>query len=443
MALTTHPYKGARDFYPEDKRLQNYIFGKLRETCERFGYEEYDAPVLEPTDLYLAKGNQEIIDEQTYTFKDRGDRSVTMRTEMTPTLSRMVAARRQELAYPLRWYSIPNLWRYERPQKGRLREFWQLNADIFGVQGVEADQEIILLADQIMKNLGAKPEVYSIRLNSRKLMDYIFGEYMGLDEVQRASFARLIDRMHKIDRVDFVAQADALCSPSQREQGAVERLLEFLAATHFSELPDEVQHHESIVQLQHLMHMLESSGVSNAVFDPSLMRGFDYYTDIVFEVFDTDPENNRSMFGGGRYDGLVVLFGVEPVATVGFGMGDAVLTEFLKGHGLLPDLQTKTDVYAVVVGEVLERAQKPIQELRNMGLNVAVDLSGRKIGDQFKTADKKGIEYVLIIGEQELNDQQYTLKNLVSGDEEKHGLDRIVSIVLDRRHNHHHDDEEL
>jgi histidyl-tRNA synthetase len=390
--------------------------------------------VLEPTDLYLAKGNQEIIDEQTYTFKDRGDRSVTMRTEMTPTLSRMVAGKRQELAYPLRWYSIPNLWRYERPQKGRLREFWQLNADIFGVIGIAAELEIINLADELLKSLGAKPDMYTIKLNSRKFMDFVLGDYMGLDEVQRASFNRLIDRKQKIDRAAFIAQADALCSPSQREAGAVEQLLDVLAATRFTELPQAVQNHESITELQHLLAQLEAGGVTNAVFDPSLMRGFDYYTDIVFEVFDTDPDNNRSMFGGGRYDGLVGLFGVEPVATVGFGMGDAVLTEFLKGHNLLPELHSTTDVYVAVVGDVLAKAQKPIQDLRGMGVNIAVDLSGRKLGDQIKAADKNGIAYVLIVGEQEMADEQFTLKNLHTGAEEKHGLERIVSIVKDRRH---------
>ena len=151
MTLSTQSYKGARDFYPEDKRLQKYIFSKMREVCEQFGYEEYDAPILEPTELFLAKGNQEIIDEQTYTFDDRGQRSVTVRTEMTPSVSRMVAGRRQELAYPVRWYSIPELWRYERMQRGRLRQFWQLNVDIFGIDGVEAEHELIVLADAILK----------------------------------------------------------------------------------------------------------------------------------------------------------------------------------------------------------------------------------------------------------------------------------------------------
>ena len=157
MALSTQPYKGARDFYPEDKRLQKFMFAKLREVCERFGYEEYDAPILEPTELFASKTSDEIVNEQTYTFTDRGERSVTIRTEMTPSVSRMVAGRRQELAYPLRWYSTPNLWRYERPQRGRLREFWQPNVDVFGLAGIEAEHEVILLADQVLRAFGAKP----------------------------------------------------------------------------------------------------------------------------------------------------------------------------------------------------------------------------------------------------------------------------------------------
>jgi histidyl-tRNA synthetase len=179
---------------------------------------------------------------------------------------------------------------------------------------------------------------------------------------------------------------------------------------------------------------LERAGVDNAVFDPTLMRGFDYYTDVVFEVFDTDPDNNRSMCGGGRYDGLVAAFGVEPVPTVGYAMGDAVLLEFLKGHDLLPKLHPETNAYVILTGDVFQAAQKPIAELREMGLNLAVDLSGKKIGDQFKTADKKGITYAIIIGEKELESGQFTLKNLHTGEEEKHGLQRIVSIVKDRRH---------
>lgn len=184
MSLSTQPYKGARDFYPEDKRLQEWIFNKWRNVVESFGYEEYDAPMLEPTELYASKTSDEIVNEQTYSFTDRGNRQVTIRTEMTPSVSRMVAGKRQELAYPLRWYSIPNLWRYERPQRGRLREFWQLNVDLFGIGNLSADFEMIQLSHEIMKSFGAKPRMYEIHINSRKLVNYLLQGYLGMDEVQ-------------------------------------------------------------------------------------------------------------------------------------------------------------------------------------------------------------------------------------------------------------------
>lgn len=433
MALSTQPYKGARDFYPEDKRLQKFMFSSLRKTVERYGYEEYDAPILESLDLYLAKTGEEIVNEQTYAFQDRGGRNVVIRPEMTPTVSRMVAAKRQELSYPLRWYSIPNLWRYERPQRGRLREHWQLNVDIFGLADTQAEVEIISIANQIFKDFGAKPDMYEIRLNSRVFMNYVLRDYLALDEVEAHSIAKLIDRMHKLDKSAFIAQADAAITPAKREQGTVEKLLDVLHAKRFTALPQQLQEHESVATLKTMIEQLANNGIKNAVFDVTLMRGFDYYTDVVFEVFDTDPENNRSMMGGGRYDGLVGLFGVEPVPTVGFGLGDATLANFLESHHLLPEVNSETQVYVAVVGDIAEQVAAPINELREMGLNIAVGAYGRKMGDHFKTAEKKGVSYVLIIGQQELTDEQYTIKHLQSGQEEKHSLARIVSMVQDHR----------
>jgi len=433
MALSTQPYKGARDFYPEDKRVQKYLFGKLRQVAERYGYEEYDAPILESVELYLAKSGAEIVNEQTYAFTDRGGREVVIRPEMTPTVSRMVAAKRQELSYPLRWYSIPNLWRYERPQRGRLREHWQLNVDVFGLLGIEAETELVQMADAIYKSFGAKPAMYEIRLNSRRLMDYVLQEYLGLTEVEVYSMAKLIDRMHKLDRSEFIALADAICSPAQREAGVVEKLLIVLDTKTLSALPLALREHDSVVALQGLLAALEDSGVSNVCFDVTIMRGFDYYTDIVFEVFDTHPDNNRAMMGGGRYDGLVGLFGVDPVPTVGFGLGDVTLANFIELHGLLPKLASETDVYIATIGEIAAGATHAIAELREMGLNVAVGLVGRKLADHFKIAEKKRIHYVVIIGEQELADEQFTLKNLSTTESQKHSLQRIVSIVKDYR----------
>ncbi|HSH18593.1 MAG TPA: histidine--tRNA ligase [Candidatus Saccharimonadales bacterium] len=433
MPLSTQPYKGARDFYPEDKRIQKYMFDVMRRTVEKFGYEEYDAPILEPLELYLAKTGEEIVNEQTYAFEDRGGRKVAIRPEMTPTVSRMVAAKRQELAYPLRWYSIPNLWRYERPQRGRLREHWQLNVDLFGLSGIEAEFEIILLVDNILKAFGAKRSMYAIKLNSRRFTDYVLQEYVGLDTVQTYSMSKLIDRMHKMDELEFMAQLDAICTPFQREAGAVDKLQQILRARTIAELPAEVRAHESLGRINYLLDALAQTGIVNAEFDATLMRGFDYYTDVVFEVFDKHPDNNRSLFGGGRYDGLVGLFGVEPVPTIGFGMGDVTLQNFLEIHELLPKLHTGTNLYVVLVGDVFLAAQKPIAELRATGLNLAVDTTGRKIGAQIQTAEKKGIHYVLFIGEQEIAEERYGLKNLQTGAEEKHGISRLITVVKDYR----------
>lgn len=433
MTLSTQPYKGARDFYPEDKRIQKYMFGVMRKVAERFGYEEYDAPIVEPIELYLAKTGDEIVHEQTYVFEDRGGRTVTLRPEMTPTVSRMVAGKRQELPYPLRWYSIPNLWRYERPQRGRLREHWQLNVDVFGLEGLTAEAEAIQVADAILKEFGATHDMYTIKLNSRKLMDYIMGTYLDLAPVQMHTLAKLIDRMHKMPPDAFAAEADALFTPSQREAGASNKLIGLLKIKQIDHLPEVIRNHESIKQLQELMTTLQGAHITNAIFDITLMRGFDYYTDIVFEVFDKHPENNRSMFGGGRYDGLVALFGVEPVPTVGFGMGDVTLRNFLEGHDLLPQLRSETDVYVVLIGDVYLKAQATIQNLRDMGLNVAVDTTGRKPDKQIKTAVKKGIHYALFIGEKELESEQYEIRNLLTSKSEIHSASRIVSIVRDYR----------
>lgn len=433
MSLSTQPYKGARDFYPPDKRLQKWMFGQWRTVVEKFGYEEYDAPLLEPTELYASKTSDEIVNEQTYSFTDRGGREVTIRPEMTPTVSRMVAGQRQELAYPLRLYSIPNLWRYERPQRGRLREHWQLNVDLFGVESIAADFEMLQISSAIMKQFDAKNSMYKIKINSRQLINYLLNNYLQLDEVQAQTMIHLVDKMHKLDQAEFTAKLGAILSPTQRSEGVEEKLLQVLSLKTLADLPDQLHGHPSVKQLNHLLELCADNGIANVEFDISLMRGFDYYTDIVFEVFDTHPENNRSMFGGGRYDGLVGLFGVEPVPTVGFGMGDATLYNFLLLHELLPKLPVEADVYGVLIGDVFDKAQKAASSLRDNGVKIALDSSNRKIDKQIKSAVKKGIRYALFIGEQELESGQYAIKDLQTGEEHSHSIDRLVSIIKDHR----------
>lgn len=433
MSLSTQPIKGARDFYPEEMRLQKYIFGVWRSVCERFGYEEYDAPILEPTDLYLTKGNEEIIADQTYSFTDRGGRNLTLRTEMTPSVSRMVAAKRQELGYPLRLYSIPQCWRYERMQRGRGREFYQLNVDVFGGGDLPDDLEVIQVADAIMQAFKAKRDMYIIQINSRKLTKFVFWEQLGIRDTQYETLVRLIDKLEKMDRAEFIGLLDGVLTEAQRNDGLNEQIMAFLETKSLEELPEKVRSSEEVEEIQSLLGHLKDLKITNAQFVPSLMRGFDYYTNITFEVVDTNPDNSRSMFGGGRYDGLVGMFGVEPVPTVGFGMGDITLRNFLETHKLLPEFNPVTDVYVAFIGVDTVAGQRVASELREMGLNVAVDTTGRKLDKQIRSAAKLGIKHVMFVGQQEIDSEQFSLKNLVTGQEEKHSLQRIVSTVKDHR----------
>ncbi len=432
MSLSPQPYKGARDFYPEDKRLHKYVLGVLRQVVESYGYQEYDAPLLEPTELYISKTSEEIVSEQTYSFTDRGGRNVTIRPEMTPSVSRMVAGRRQELAYPARWYSIPNLWRYERPQRGRLREHYQLNVDVFGIEDLSADHEIILVADSVLQAFGAKRSSYEIRVNSRMLMNWVMIEYLRMEFGQAAAFTRLIDRLDRLSAKDFAGAAQALLTPVQRDSDILQRLLAILKVKRLAELPLETQQHPAVGELSRLLGLLNEAGVENVVFDPALARGFDYYTNIVFEVFDKHPDNNRSMFGGGRYDGLVAEFGVEPVPTVGFGMGDVTLLNFLETHKLLPPVAVETDAVVILVGEVYDRAQKALASFREEGLRIAVDSTKRKTDAKLRSAAKANAPYVVFIGEDELATGRFKLKNMDSGEENELSLERLVAKVAPR-----------
>ena len=380
--LSTSPYKGTRDYYPEDLALRNYVFSKWREVCNSFGYEEYDASVLEPLELYASKTSEEIVSQQTFSFEDRGGRKVTLRPEMTPTLSRMVASRRQELGYPLRLFSIPNCFRYERMQRGRTREFWQLNVDLFGVAGIEGELEIAQVMDRTLKVFGATPDMYEIRVNSRKSLNAMIEAAKPKQDVN--SVLRVVDAIDKLSTEEFALKlSEVLKDPKS--------LIEALK----SNQPNE--------ELETLIQKADKLGIK-LKYSPELARGFDYYTDIVFEVFDKNPENNRSMFGGGRYDGLVKTFGAEAVPTIGFGMGDAPLYNFLEVNNLIPKVKLKTDVMLIPITEDdLENVNDVANQLRSEGKNVAIDYDiTRKFDKRMKSAQKLKIPQIATIENGEL-----------------------------------------
>lgn len=440
--LSPQAYKGTRDYYPADKRVQNYIFNVWKRVVMRYGYEEYSAPMLEPLEVYTAKSGEELASEQTYTFTDRGDRTVAIRPEMTPSVSRMIAARRQELAYPARWFSIANFMRYERPQRGREREFWQLNADIFGASGVMAEAETIAIGAEIMKEFDAKDDMYVIKINNRKVINFMMAQYLGLDAVQAQLMIRLFDRKDKIANEEFRDQAIDIFGDQIAQEG-LRKISLLLSAKSMGELPESIRESSAVREVQELFTLLERAGIKNAIFDITLMRGFDYYTGMVFEFFDMHPENRRSMFGGGRYDGLVGLFGAEPLSAVGFAIGSTTTELFLRAHNLLPKLPSTTEVYIVVLGDALNGAMKFASNLRAEGVNTELDFTGRKLDKQLKTAIKKEIPFMVFIGEEELSSEIYSFKDTASSGEQKLSFERIVSSVKDRRRKHVNEFDEL
>lgn len=431
--LSKQPYKGTRDYYPEDKRLQNYIFQTWRQVVESYGYEEYGAPILEPLEIYAAKSGADLVNDETYRFIDRGDREVAIRPEMTPTVARMIAARQQETPYPARWYSIANFMRYERPQKGREREFWQLNVDIFGVENLQADAEIITIADQILRAFKAKPSMYTIKINHRRLVDFMMKDFLGLDIVQSQLMMKLFDKKDKISAHDFRDKAIEIFEPEQADKG-LKKIASLFGAETIRDLPQEIRDNPVFEELSQLSRLLDNAGVKSMRLDISLMRGLDYYNGVVFEVFDNHPDNNRAMFGGGRYDGLTTVFGGENIPVTGFAPGASTAEEFLRAHKLLPDLHSMTEVYVVVIGENnIQPALKLAEDLRREKVRVEVDISLKKAEKQIKTALKKTIPYILFVGEEEVKTRLYTLKNTKHSKEEKLSFERIVSIVKDER----------
>lgn len=425
--LSTESYKGVRDFYPDEMYIHNYILDTMATAVERFGYVGYSASVLEYSELYEAKSGEEIIHEQTYSFTDRGDRRVTLRPEMTPTIARMIAAHKRELAFPLRWYSIPNLFRYERPQRGRLREHWQLNVDLFGSDSVHADVEIITVAKSVMDEFDAHVGDYEIRVSSREILNHLFSHY-NLSRTESQSLTKLLDRMRKINIETFRSDLQEIL---KEKQNLWEIFFDSLYEQNFDRLPSDIYEHESYRRLKKTIELLSASGIE-VIQDFSIVRGFDYYTGIVFEVFDTHPDNNRSMFGGGRYDDLLQIFGQDTLPAVGFGMGDVTMRDFLKTHNLLPDPVSPTDIYICVLDDHLYSFVESLaKELRKKDLNVAIDYTNKKVGDQIKIASKLGIPFTLCIGTNEKESNSFMIKNMKTGEETTcKSADDIASYIF-------------
>lgn len=414
--LSTQPYKGTRDFYPREMKLRNWFFGVMRRVLETAAFEEYNGPMLESLELYAAKSGEEIATKQTYNFTDRGDRRLALRPEMTPTVARMVAARMNDLVFPLKWFSIPNMYRYEAPQRGRLREFWQLNVDIFGCDTYEADLDCISSAIEIMRAFGADETMFTVHINNRRFFNDVIAAIAGTDGEGAKAVSKVIDRKNKVPRE--VYERDLTALGLQPEQIArIDALYGMTVEEATALCPDSV----GSAELINLFSMLKKAGLDRyCVFDFGIIRGLDYYTGTVFEVFDNAPENNRAMFGGGRYDNLVGLFVKNAkVSGVGYGMGDVTLENFLVTHNLVPDLSAdNAKVLVTRFDDVPYEAYLAlVADLHRAGIPSTLYLGAKKYGKQLEYAVKGGFTHTLTMGGNEYARHTVHLKNLATREE--------------------------
>jgi histidyl-tRNA synthetase len=422
--LSTQPYKGTRDFLPEEMSVRTQIFQTLFHVVELFGFRRYDGPILESAAIYEAKSGEEIANQQLYRLTDKGGRELALRPEMTPSVARIIARHAAEITFPARWYTHVNCHRYERPQRGRVREHWQLNVDIFGSEDVEAEVEIFDLVALLMDALGATNQMYVLRVNDRILVESALRNYVLVQEENLVNVSMVIDRWEKVDEESRHKTLQELGLNNEQ----VKRL-EHLTKMNLDEYC-EVAGQEATGRSRLATILREHLSEAPLKFDPLIIRAFNYYTSTVFEVFDTAPENRRSIFGGGRYDNLASLFTDRRIPGVGFGMGDVTTWNFLERHGLLPQPDLGPDVYLFCTKDSYRSTVRQItRELRKEGIRTAPALGTLGLKAGLKQADRYGSRYTVIIDEPEQREGFVLIKNMITSEQSKTPQDAVLSFM--------------
>lgn len=426
--LNKKPYKGTRDLFPPLMREREYLFQAMQKTAESFAYEPYDGPLLEEVSLFRAKSGEELINDQIYSFFDRGEREVAIRPEMTPTLARMMAQVHRELSKPVKWYSIPNLMRYERPQRGRLREHWQFNCDIFGATAHHGELEILQIVISLLKNFGASEEHFAIHINDRELVDNFFSTFKLADETVYKLY-KLVDQYKKLSEEKFNSQLELLL-PQTEHRDSFKKYLELDSIEDLKSWTSQLGFTNKGLIFS-LFDDLKNLDLEKYIqYDPSIVRGLDYYTGIVFETFDKHPDNRRAICGGGAYANLLQIFGEPALAGVGVGLGDVTLADFLRTHKLMPDL-SKPDISIYLASMEEDQAtslNSLALELRGKGHTVYQEYEVTKFKKLFPSAEKRGARYIGFIGEDEKKKQQIVIKKLGTKEQETYKLSEIRKI---------------
>jgi histidyl-tRNA synthetase len=402
--------------------VRTQVFGHLYDVIERYGFQRYDGPILESAEIYERKSGQEIADKQLYTLTDKSGRRLALRPEMTPTVARIIAGTAKSLQLPVRWYSHPNCHRYEAPQRGRVREHWQINVDIFGSESPNTEIEIFEIIHDMMAELGASKDMFEIRANDRNLLASALTDIVGVTQAQLPAVFALVDRWEKSVPEQLATAAGEIGLADKQFQ----KLTEIL--TSGESLLDELP--ESIKEASNLVKVLKTSAGELIRFDPMIVRGLAYYTSTVFEVFDTAPENRRALFGGGAYSDLAGMFTAQKIPGIGFGMGDVTLMDFLHTHGLAPEPRSEVDVVVVPVTEELSDVARTVAgTLRKAGLRTSIPLEPRKLGKELARADKVGARAVVIIGQEDWDAGNVTVRALATREQQQVPVASAASTV--------------
>jgi len=402
MKKLINPVKGTRDFYPQDKSVNSWLYQNIREVSESFGYQEFDGPFLESIDLYAAKSGEELVKEQSFVFPDKSGNLIALRPELTPSLVRMIAQQQQQLYYPLRWWSFGPFWRYESPQKGRGREFFQWNADLIGVDSPEADAEMAALMAEFFKKLGLSSDQVKVFVNNRRLMEEELSK-LNISPDKQGKVFRLIDRRDKLSDKEWGAYALEIGLKTKQFDG-IKTLIS--SENLWKESQELVQFFSAV----------DALGVKDYVeYSPRIIRGLDYYTGTVFEALSISTDVRRSISGGGRYDNLLADVGGDSLPGVGFAMGDMVLNVILEELGLLPENRSSSPAKVMVTVFDAESQMASYQlsaELRQENIKVYSYPIADKLGKQFRHADRIGAKVAVILGPDEIANQQVAIKDL-------------------------------
>lgn len=424
---------GFRDFYPERALQRNFLFRQWRRAALAFGFQEYDGPVLEPLELFTEKSGPEIV-SQLFNFEDKGGRAVTLRPELTPTLARMVGAKAGSLRRPVKWFAIGECFRYEKPQKGRLRSFYQFNADVFGEAGPGADAELIALCIECLRMLGLTEEHVVIRISDRSLwLAYLAG--LGVEGDAALQVLGVID---KIDRQDADATRKLLLpllgdhtDAFLADVAAMREVRDLAALEAWARAKGTEALAARLADWMELFAILDAMGLGGYCrVDLGIVRGLAYYTGFVFEAFERSGRG-RALAGGGRYDNLVAKLGYNPLHACGFAVGDVTVTDLLEDTGLMPPLVQSVDCYVVIGGGAAERvaAMRVTGALRAHGISVDYPIKPGNFGKQFKAANQSGARLCLVFGEQEVAANEFKIKDMTTSAEATARLHEAIESV--------------